>query len=179
MDQTYSLQKLISEEEIQQRIVELAAEISVRFEDRPLTLLGVMTGSLLFLADLMKQLQIPHRVGVLQASSYPGTATSPGPLKANLEFLPDIAGRDVLLIDDILDTGQTLHKLMAALQDRRPNCIETAVLLWKKARTQVAIEPEFVGFPIDDKFVVGYGLDYDDDFRHLRDICVIEFQNVE
>jgi len=175
VDGTYSLRNLIPEEEIQQRIAELAVEISRRYEDRPLTLLGVMTGSLLFLADLMKQLEVPHQVGVLQASSYPGTATSPGPLKTNLEFLPEISGRDILLVDDILDTGQTLQQLISALEGRNPNRIETAVLLWKEARTQVPIRPDYLGFTIEDEFVVGYGLDYNDDFRHLRDICVIEF----
>ncbi len=171
----HTLKVLIPQARIEQRLDELAEEISTRYHDRPLTLLGVMTGSLLFLADLMKRLRVPHQVGVIQASSYPGNATTPGELKCNLEFLPPLRQRDVLLIDDILDTGQTLQALVGQLELHQPASLRTAVLLWKRERTRTTLQPDFLGFPIDDHFVVGYGLDYDDNYRHLTDIHLVEF----
>lgn len=169
------MEPLITETQIAQRVQELAAAISADYHERPLTLLGVMTGSLLFLADLMKQLRVPHQVGVLQASSYPGTSTTAGTLRTNLEYLPPLSGRDVLLIDDILDTGQTLQQLLAQLATLQPASLKTAVLLWKPARTQVEITPDYLGFTIEDHFVVGYGLDYNDDYRHLPHIQTLRF----
>lgn len=175
---SHSLEILIPQSVIQTRIRELAEEISREYADRPLTLLGVMTGSLFFLADLMKHLDVPHQVGVLQASSYVGSTTTPGQLRTNLDFLPPIHNRHVLLIDDILDTGQTLQKLVEQLEQLQPASLQTAVLLWKQARTVVDLQPDYLGFPIEDLFVVGYGLDYNDDYRHLPDLNVLQFQSI-
>ncbi|MBL4886197.1 MAG: hypoxanthine phosphoribosyltransferase [Planctomycetaceae bacterium] len=171
----HSLRILISEQEIQACIKRLALEISEQYRDCPLTLLGVMTGSLFFLTDLMRQLTIPHQVGVIQASSYPGNATTPEKLRVNLDYLPDLTGRSVLLIDDILDTGQTLDFLKKEISSRCHNEIQTAVLLWKKSRTVKDVTPDYLGFEIEDEFVVGYGLDYADDYRHLSAIHVPDF----
>lgn len=168
-----SLEIVISRTEIQQRVAELAQEISRDYAGRPLTLLGVMTGSLFFMADLMRQLKIPHQAGALQASSYEGTATQPGTLRVCLDYLPCLKNRDVLLIDDILDTGQTLQHLLRELLQKEPASLKTAVLLWKQQRTRYALTPDYLGFPIEDQFVVGYGLDYNDDHRHLPDICIL------
>lgn len=175
MPATHSLRLLISEKEIQARISSLAQEISKQYQNQPLTILGVMTGSLFFLTDLIKHLTIPHQMGVIQASSYPGNATEPGKLRVNLDYLPDLTGRSVLLLDDILDTGQTLHCLLQEISNRSQQQVQTAVLLWKKSRTSLDITPDFLGFEIDDEFVVGYGLDYADDYRHLPSIHVLEF----
>ncbi len=174
----HTLKVLISQAEIHARLVALAAEISAEYRERPLTLLGVMTGSLLFLADLMKLLQVPHQVGVIQASSYSGGATEPGQLKSNFAYLPDLTGRDLLLIDDILDTGQTLNAIQQQLWAHKPASLKTAVLLWKPERTTAQISPDFLGFRIANHFVVGYGLDYDDNYRHLTDICIVEFTEI-
>lgn len=171
----HTLKVLISQAEIETRLMALAEEISAEYRGRPLTLLGVMTGSLLFLADLMKRLQVPHQVGVIQASSYSGGATAPGQLKSNLAYLPDLTNRDLLLIDDILDTGQTLQAIQQQLWAHQPASLKTAVLLWKPERTTAPIAPDFLGFRIANQFVVGYGLDYDDNYRHLPDIHIVEF----
>jgi len=166
------LEPLITQAQIAQRVQELAEAISADYHERPL---GVMTGSLLFLADLMKQLRVPHQVGVIQASSYAGATTTAGTLRTNLDYLPTLAGRDVLLIDDILDTGKTLQELMNQVATLQPASLKTAVLLWKPERTQVAITPDYLGFSIADQFVVGYGLDYNDDYRHLPHIQTLRF----
>ncbi|MBL8852115.1 MAG: hypoxanthine phosphoribosyltransferase [Planctomycetaceae bacterium] len=165
---------LINEHQIAQRIGELAAEISRDYSGKPLTLVGVLTGSLVFVADLMRRIELPHKITLLQASSYRGTATTPAKLQLTLDLLPSLVGRDVLLVDDILDTGQTLSTLVAEMHRRNAISVKTAVLLWKKARTTAAIVPDYVGFEIPDQFVVGYGLDFNDEHRHLPYIGVVE-----
>ncbi len=169
---------IIPAAQIQHRVQELAEKVSREYANQDLTLLGVMTGSLMFLADFMRHLNVPHQVGIIQASSYVGQVTTPGELKVNLDFLPCLAGRHVLLIDDILDTGQTLVQLQEKVQVLQPATIRTATLLWKKSRTTHAVEPDYFGFEIEDRFVVGYGLDYNDDYRHLPDICELT-ENLE
>jgi hypoxanthine phosphoribosyltransferase len=109
----------------------------------------------------------------LQASSYKGATTRAGALIINEAFAPDVAGRDVLLLDDILDTGHTLGTLVSRMSERGANSVRTAVLLRKIGRQEVHIEPDYCGFTIPDAFVVGYGLDYDDDYRHLPYVAVL------
>jgi hypoxanthine phosphoribosyltransferase len=164
---------LIAEEEIRQVVGQIGRRISEDYRDRQLTLLGVLTGSIILVADLMRQITLPHKLGLLQASSYRGTATEPGQLTLNLDLLPNITGRDVLLVDDILDTGRTMQRLMDEVQERGAASVRCAVLLWKKCRTVTDLRPDYFGFEIPDEFVVGYGLDYDDEFRHLPFIGVI------
>lgn len=164
---------LIAEHEIRRVVTDLGRRISDDYRDRKLTLLGVLTGSIILVADLMRQITLPHKLGLLQASSYRGTATSPGQLTLNLDLLPNIAGRDVLLVDDILDTGRTMQRLMQEVQERGASSVRSAVLLWKKSRTVTNLRPDYFGFEIPDEFVVGYGLDYDDEFRHLPFVGVI------
>lgn len=158
---------LITEQQIQQRVTELGERISADYAGRPLTLVGVLTGSLIFVADLMRRVSVPHKVTLLQASSYRGAATLPEKLQLNLDLLPSLAGRDVLLVDDILDTGQTLSVLVAEMRRRNARSVRSVVLLWKTCRTTAPIVPDYVGFEIADEFVVGYGLDFNDEYRHL------------
>jgi hypoxanthine phosphoribosyltransferase len=167
------MQTLISAERIQQRVSELARQIAGDYGDRPLTIVGVLTGSLMFLADLVRHLDLPLRIGFIQASSYRGTSTTPGRLHVQPELLPDLTGRHVLLLDDILDTGQTLHHLTEHLRGLGVASLRVAVLLRKQGRQQVPFEPDYCGFDIPDKFVVGYGLDYDDEYRHLPYVAVL------
>ena len=165
---------LITEAEIQARVAELARTIEAEYQGRPLSLIGVMTGSLMLLADLARSISIPTRVGVIQAGSYRGATTVAGALYINESFLPDVAGRDVIILDDILDTGHTLSALRDLIAQRGPNSIKTAVLLRKIGRQVVPIEPDYVGFPIPNRFVIGYGLDFNDDYRHLPYIGVLD-----
>lgn len=164
---------LLTEGQIQDRVRQLGRQIDSDYQGKPLTIVAVLTGSLIFLADLIRQIQLPHRVGLLQTSSYRGATTVAGALTVNEAFLPDVAGRDVLLLDDILDTGHTLATLVDWVQQRGALTIRTAVLLRKIGRQQVHLEPDYCGFTIPDAFVVGYGLDYNDDYRHLPHVAVL------
>jgi hypoxanthine phosphoribosyltransferase len=165
---------LISAERIQVRIEELAREIARDFrERRPITIVGVLTGSLIFLADLVRRLDLPLRIGLIQASSYRGNTTTAGELRIQPELQPEVRGRHVLLLDDILDTGQTLHHLIRHLDGLGAASVRVAVLLRKQGRQEVPLEPDYCGFDIPNVFVVGYGLDYDDEHRHLPYVAIL------
>ncbi|MGL6075865.1 MAG: hypoxanthine phosphoribosyltransferase [Fimbriiglobus sp.] len=164
---------LLSEEEIRVRVESIAAEIRSEYQGRPFTVVGVLTGSLVFLADLIRKIDLPLQIGLIAASSYRGTATSPGHLVIQDGLLLDIRGRDLLVLDDILDTGQTISKIVDHLQSRGAASVKTCVLLRKIGRQEIAFEPDYVGFAIPDKFVIGYGLDYNDEYRHLPFIGVL------
>ena len=165
---------LIDEQRIEQRVRELGRTIADDYRDKPLTIIGVLTGSIVFLSDLIRRIDQPSRVGLIQASSYRGQTTTPGPLSVNAELVPDIRGRDVVLIDDIFDTGNTLARLIETIRAMSPQSIRSAVLLWKEGRSEVNIEPDYHGFKIPDAFVVGYGLDYNDEHRHLPYIASLD-----
>ena len=158
---------LISENEIRERVKELGAKLSEEYQGQPLTILGVLTGSIVLLADLIRATNVPLRVALISASSYGGTRTSPGQLSVNSTLVPDLKGRHVVILDDIFDTGKTMVGLFEAVQGFSPASVKSAVLLWKTERTCVELEPDYFGFKIPDEFVVGYGLDYNDEFRHL------------
>jgi hypoxanthine phosphoribosyltransferase len=164
---------LISEPEIRARVAELGRQIEADYHGKPLTIVAILTGSLILLADLIRQIGLPLRVALLQASSYKGATTTSGTLVINEAFAPDVAGRDVLLLDDILDTGRTLSVLIERMRERGAASVRTAVLLRKLGRQEVALEPDYCGFTIPDRFVVGYGLDFDDDYRHLPYVAVL------
>lgn len=168
------MKTLLSEAQIRAGVARLAGEIADYYAGRPLTIVGVMTGSIVLLADLIRRLDIPLRVGLVQARSYRGAATTPGELALNTDLLPEVSGRDVLLVDDIFDTGQTLAALAAALARLEPRSLRSAVLLAKRGRQQVDYRPDHVVFEIPDEFVVGYGLDYRDAFRHLPFVATLE-----
>ena len=165
---------LIPAARIQQRVAELAEAIALDHGPHPLTIVGVLTGSLIFLADLVRHVNLPLRIGLIQASSYRGTATLPGDLRISPEMLPDVTGRHVLLLDDILDTGKTLSRLVSHLQSLSVASLRVAVLLRKIGRQQVPLKPDYVGFEIPDAFVVGYGLDYNDEHRQLPYLAILE-----
>lgn len=167
---------LLTAERIQKRVAELAQQVAGDFRDRPVTIVGVLTGSLMFLADLVRHLDLPLRIGLIQASSYRGATTTPGALHVAPELLPDVHGRHVLLLDDILDTGQTLTYLVHHLRGLDIASLRVGVLLRKIGRQQNSLEPDYVGFDIPNAFVVGYGLDYNDEYRHLPYIAVLDGQ---
>jgi hypoxanthine phosphoribosyltransferase len=167
------MEVLIPAAEIRDRLDHMADEIVRAYEGRPVTVVGVLTGCVIFMADLIRRMDLPLRVAFLTASSYRGTATSPGKLVIQDELLPDLTGRDVLLLDDILDTGKTLTRVVARLLDRGAASVKVGVLLRKIGRQEVPFEPDFTGFTIPDRFVVGYGLDYNDEYRHLPHIGVL------
>ena len=170
---------LINEAQIQERVRQLGQQLEADYQGKPLTIVAILTGSLILLADLIRQIHLPLRVALLQASSYKGERVSAGPLLINEAFVPDVDGRDVLLLDDILDTGHTLATLVERMAGRGARSVRTAVLLRKIGRQQVHLEPDYCGFTIPDAFVVGYGLDYNDDFRHLPHVAVLDAAHVQ
>ena len=168
------MRRLIDEHAIRDGVDRLARQLASDYEGRPLTVLGVLTGSIIFLSDVIRRIDLPLRVGLIQASSYRGRATAPGELSVNASLVPDIAGRDVLLLDDIFDTGRTLTALAGTIRAMRPAGLRSAVLLWKEGRSQVEAQPDYHCFRIPDVFVVGYGLDYNDEHRHLPYIAALD-----
>jgi hypoxanthine phosphoribosyltransferase len=164
---------LIPADRIRQRVEELGRQIAADYRDKPVTIIGVLTGSLIFLSDLVRQLELPLRIGLIQASSYRGASTTPGELHVQPELVPDVRGHHVLLLDDILDTGRTLHHLCGHFRELGAASLRVAVLLRKRGRQQVHFEPDYCGFEIRDAFVVGYGLDYNDEYRNLPYIAVL------
>jgi hypoxanthine phosphoribosyltransferase len=170
---------LVSAEAIQERVAELGKEISERYADRELVLIWILHGALLFTADLIRHITIPTKIDCIRVSSYRGTTkpvTEPRIVK-NLSL--DIEGQCVLLVDDIFDTGKTLQRVVKELEQYRPSSIETCVLLDKQTDRHILDTPDYVGFKIEDLFVVGYGLDFAERYRHLSYIGVLkpELQN--
>jgi hypoxanthine phosphoribosyltransferase len=168
------MRTLLSAAELAAGIDRLAAEIRADVGRRPLTVVGVLTGSIVLVSDLIRRLEGPVRIGMVWASSYRGTATAPGRLDLRLDCLPDVAGQDVLLVDDIFDTGRTLEALVSELRSRGAARVRSLVLLRKAGRAEVSMRPDFVGFDIPDEFVVGYGLDFDGGWRHLPHVAALD-----
>ena len=166
------MRTLLDETQLNGGVEKLAQSINETYGDKPLTIVGVLTGSVVLMADLIRKLKMPLRVGVVQTSSYQGTER--GALTINSDMMLDITGRDVLLIDDIFDTGHTLQEVRDLMQKLDPTSLKSAVLLCKTGQQQVDWMPEFVAFDIPDEFVVGYGLDYNDEYRNLPFLAVLE-----
>ncbi len=165
---------LLTEDQIREGIRHMAGEIQKHYEGRPLTIVGVLIGSVVLLADLIRLMTIPLGVELVQARSYRGKSTRPGPLALNVDQLSSgIQGRDVLLVDDIFDTGHTLWELIPQIDELGPTSVRSAVLLEKEGRCEVAMKPDFVGFKIPDEFVVGYGLDYRNMYRNLPYVATL------
>jgi len=173
------MKTLLTETELQKGVTKMAAKIEETYAGRQLTIVGVLTGSVVLLADLIRLIDIPMRVGVIQASSYRGATTERGELSINSELLIDIADRDVLLVDDIFDTGHTLTQVIENMKAFGPASIHSAVLLHKKERQEVDYTPDYSAFHIPNEFVVGYGLDYEDMYRNLPFLGVLEAADLE
>ncbi|HUQ78512.1 MAG TPA: hypoxanthine phosphoribosyltransferase [Patescibacteria group bacterium] len=165
---------LVSEAEIDARVKELGARIAADHGDRPLTLVSVLKGSLPFMADLMRAIPIAVRIDLMEVSSYGGTTTeSSGLVRILKDLSASIEGEDVLIVEDIIDTGLTLNYLVRYLRGKNPRTLRICTLLDKPARRLVDIPVDYVGFTIPDQFVVGYGLDYGEYYRNLRFVGVL------
>jgi len=165
---------LLTEEQIAAKVTDLGRRISADYADRNLTLVSVLKGSLPFMADLMRQIQLPLRIDLMEVSSYGGTATeSSGLVRIIKDLSASIAGEDVLLVEDIIDTGLTLNYLVRYLRGKNPASLRICTLLDKPARRLVDIPVDYVGFEIPDQFVVGYGLDFGERYRNLRFVGVL------
>jgi hypoxanthine phosphoribosyltransferase len=161
---------LLSEEQIKQRIGELAAEIADDYRDRPPLLVGVLKGAVMVMADLSRALPMSVEMDWMAVSSYGSGTTSSGVVRILKDLDGDITGRDVLLVEDILDSGLTLKWLLRNLSSRHPASLEVCALLRKPDALRVDVAPKYVGFDIPNEFVVGFGLDYAGHFRNLRGV---------
>jgi hypoxanthine phosphoribosyltransferase len=160
-------QILISADRLQRRVTELAAAIDRDYRDTPrLVCIGVLKGAVFFLTDLLKQVQVPLAVDFFQVSSYRG-ATTPGELRVRKDIDLPVRGDDVLLIEDIVDTGYTLRTILDMFRFRGARTVRLCALLDKRERREVEVTVDYCGFEIEDRFVVGYGLDYDERYRNL------------
>jgi len=163
---------LITEDQLARRIRRMAREIEADFKGREMVIVSLLNGTVMFLADLIRSLSLPLRLDFMGVSSY-GAGTESGELVFTKELRLDVRGRDVLLVDDILDTGKTLDLVTRKLSALKPRRIKTCVLLNKAARRLEAIQADFIGFEIPDYFVVGYGLDFAERFRNLPFVGVL------
>jgi hypoxanthine phosphoribosyltransferase len=166
---------LITEEELQAKIAELGKAISADYQGKDLLAVCILRGAVVFLSDLIRRITIPHEIDFMAVSSYGGTRTeSSGVVRILMDLETNIEGRDVLIVEDIVDTGLTLNYIIDNLKTRRPASLRTCVLLNKQERRQVDVPLDYVGFNIPDKFVVGYGLDYGEKYRNLPFIGVLK-----
>ncbi len=157
------------------RLDELAAELTAFYTGKPLTVLAILNGSLVFAADLLRRIPLPLRLECLNVASYHGGLESSGVVTFQQNNLPDLDGRHVLILDDILDTGRTLHAVKCRLfKETHPLDVRVAVLLKKRKERAEPLEADYAGFEIGDEFVIGYGLDYDGRYRNLPEVRVLE-----
>jgi hypoxanthine phosphoribosyltransferase len=164
---------LIDAEPLQARIGELGQEISSEYEGRDLLLVGVLKGAVFFMADLMRELTIPCEIDFMAISSYGAATDSSGVVRILKDLDANIAGRDVLVVEDIIDSGLTLSYLMRSLKARKPASLEICALLTKPERREIDVPVKFVGFEIPNKFVIGYGLDFAERYRNLPYVAVL------
>jgi hypoxanthine phosphoribosyltransferase len=168
------VKQILSPDQIRAGVRELAERITAIYGQRPITIVAILTGSLVLLADLMRQLEMPLRVALVQGNRHRGTADPRPGLVINDTLIPNLKGREVLVIDDIFDTGHTLVEVLSQLLAQEPTSIRSAVLMRKTDRSEVAVQPDHVMFEIPDEFVVGYGLDYEDRYRNLPYVAALE-----
>jgi hypoxanthine phosphoribosyltransferase len=166
------LEILIPHREIENRVAELGARISADYGDRPIVLVGVLKGSFMFLADLIRHITSPLRIEFIGTKSYAGATTS-GQVQLTKDLDKPIEGEDVLLVEDIIDTGLTLNYLKHLLMQREPRSLRTVAFLDKPSRRRIEVNGDYIGFTIEDKFVIGYGLDFEQRYRNLRDLCIL------
>jgi hypoxanthine phosphoribosyltransferase len=165
---------LVSAEDLERRVVELGAEISRDYAGREPVLIGVLKGAVLFLADLMRELTVPCEVDFMAVSSYGSATDSSGVVRILKDLDNPIEGRDVLIVEDIIDSGLTLHYLLKNLRARNPASLEVCALLTKPERRRVDLPIRYVGFEIPNRFAIGYGLDHGQRYRNLRYVAALE-----
>ena len=167
---TIAMRIMISSEEIQAKVKELGDKINAHYaqSDKELVLIGLLRGSVIFMADLCRAIEKPHELDFMTVSSYVnGTTISSRDVKILKDLDGEIRGKDVLVVEDIIDSGHTLSKVMEILQTRNPNSIELCTLVSKPSRREIDLVVKFLGFEVEDRFIVGYGLDFDQKYRHL------------
>jgi hypoxanthine phosphoribosyltransferase len=169
-----SLRVLVTAGQIQARIQELGGQIDRDYPNGPIYLVGILKGACIFLADLARAITIPARIEFVGISSYGKSARTSGEVRLTKDLDVSVENQDVIVVEDIVDSGITLAYLLQLFRQRRPKSLRIAALLDKPERRQRPVHVDYVGFRIPDQFVVGYGLDYAEDYRNLKDVCVLE-----
>ena len=159
---------------IQKRVQELAGQISGDYAGHELVVIGILKGAFIFMADLIREISIPCNIDFVRVASYDASSESSGKVVMTKDIETSIKGRDILIVEDIVDTGLTLQYLVDWLKERNPHSLKVCVFLDKRKRRKVSFEADYVGFTIDDGFVGGYGLDFNEQYRFFPDVYVIE-----
>lgn len=165
---------LVSEQQLKDKVAELGAAISRDYDGHDLLLVSILKGSVVFMADLMRAISIPCGIDFMVVSSYGSGSTTSGLVKIVKDLDQDLTGKDVLIVEDILDTGITLSHLVPMLKMRNPSSVRICTILSKPSRRRANIEPDYLGFDVPDEFVVGYGLDYAETYRNLPYVGVLK-----
>jgi len=169
----YTKELLLSREDIQKRVRELALEISRDYQGTEPILIGILNGVIFFFADLVRNLTIPIKLDFIRAASYGAGTTSSGTIRLSKDVEIDIRGEHVIIVEDIVDTGLTLSKIKDNLEKRGPESVKICVLIDKRERRETQVNIDYCGFHIEEGFIVGYGLDFNEQYRHLADIFVL------
>ena len=168
------METIISKEKLKRKVKNLATQISKDYKDRNPILVGILKGSFVFLADLIREIKIPHEIDFISVASYGSRKRASGVVRLLKDLSINIEGKDVIIVEDIIDSGLTLNYIRNNLQTRNPKSLEVVALLNKKKRRKVKIPLKYVGFSIPNNFVVGYGLDYDEQYRNLPYIAKLK-----
>ena len=168
------LRVLLSEDEISEKVRELGGKITADYKNSNLMLVTVLKGAVVFLADLMRQIDVPAEIDFMVVSSYGSGVKSSGVVKIVKDLDVPLAGKDILIVEDILDSGLTLSYIKELLESRGPRSIRIATLLDKPSRRKVDLQADYIGFSVPDEFVIGYGLDYDEKYRNLPYIGILK-----
>ena len=168
------LKGLLTQEELKQKVEEIGKQISNDYKDKKLLLVSILKGSVVFMADLMRNITIPAQIDFMSVSSYGNGVKTSGVVKIIKDLDINLKGYDILIVEDILDSGMTLSYLIELLKTRSPNSVEICALLDKPERHKVEVSLKYKGFTVPDEFVVGYGLDYDENYRNLPYIGVLK-----
>lgn len=168
------LRVLLSEDEIREKVRELGGKITADYKNSNLMLVTVLKGAVVFLADLMRQIDVPAEIDFMVVSSYGSGVKSSGVVKIVKDLDVPLAGKDILIVEDILDSGLTLSYIKELLESRGPRSIRIATLLDKLSRRKVDLQADYIGFSVPDEFVIGYGLDYDEKYRNLPYIGILK-----
>ena len=168
------LRVLLSEDEIREKVRELGGKITADYKNSNLMLVTVLKGAVVFLADLMRQIDVPAEIDFMVVSSYGSGVKSSGVVKLVKDLDVPLAGKDILIVEDILDSGLTLSYIKELLESRGPRSIRIATLLDKPSRRKVDLQADYIGFSVPDEFVIGYGLDYDEKYRNLPYIGILK-----
>lgn len=165
---------LFSEKQLQSKIAELGAAITADYQGKDLLMVSILKGSVMVMADLMRAIDLPLQIDFMNVSSYGAGTETKGSVKILKDLDVDIKGKDLLIVEDILDSGVTLHNLINLLRQREPKSIEICTLFSKPARRQVEVDAKYVGYEIPDAFIVGYGLDYAEKYRNVPYVGVLK-----